>query len=199
MAEHPTLRTLTGLPPTPAPLAESALVMVDLQNTYTRGVMELDGVDAAVDEAATLLERARIAGIPIIHIQHDSGPGTPYDVREDIGAVIDRVAPRPDEPVIVKHFPNSFIETDLDQRLRTSMIHNLVLVGFMTHMCVNSTARGAFNLGYAPTVVAAATATRALPAVDGAEVPAAALQSASLAALADLFAIVVPDAATVPD
>ena len=52
----------------------------------------------------------------------------------------------------------------------------------MTHMCVNSTARGAFNLGYAPTVVAAATATRSLPGVGGA-VSAAALQAASLAAL----------------
>ncbi len=47
-------------------------------------------------------------------------------------------------------------------------------------------------------MVAAATATRALPAL-GAEVPAAAMQDASLAALADLFAVVVPDAATLPD
>ncbi|CAN5802598.1 hypothetical protein BH10ACT9_BH10ACT9_36580 [soil metagenome] len=68
----------------------------------------------------------------------------------------------------------------------------------MTHMCVNSTARGAFNLGFAPTVVAAATATRSLPGVDG-PVPAAALHSASLAAVADLFAIVVPTASSVPD
>ena len=54
-------------------------------------------------------------------------------------------------------------------------------------MCVNSTARGAFNLGYAPTVVAAATATRTLPGVGDSDVPAASMQSASLAAMADLF------------
>lgn len=69
----------------------------------------------------------------------------------------------------------------------------------MTHMCVNSTARGAFNLGYAPTVVAAATATRTLPGVDGASVPAQALHTASLAAVADLFAVVVPKASDIPD
>ena len=69
----------------------------------------------------------------------------------------------------------------------------------MTHMCVNSTARGAFNLGYAPSVVAAATATRSLPGVDGASVPAAALHAASLAGMADLFAVVVPDATAIPD
>ena len=74
---------------------------------------------------------------------------------------------------------------------------NLLLAGFMTHMCVNSTARGAFNLGYAPTIVASATATRSLPGLSG-EVSAYALQAASLAGVADLFAIVVPDVGDVP-
>lgn len=198
MTEHPTLRALAGLPQQPVGLAESALIMIDCQNTYTRGVMELDGVQAALDEAATLLERARIAGIPIIHIQHNDGPGSLYDIEGESGAIVDRVAPREGEAVVVKSYPNSFVQTDLDQRLKSVDATHLVLAGFMTHMCVNSTARGAFNLGYAPTVVAAATATRPLPAL-GAEVPAAAMQSASLAAMADLFAVVVPDAATLPD
>ena len=198
MTEHPTLRALAGLPQQPVGLAESTLIMIDCQNTYTRGVMELDGVQAALDEAATLLERARVAGIPIIHIQHNDGPGSLYDIEGESGAIVDRVAPREGEPVVVKSYPNSFVLTDLDQRLKSLDASHLVLAGFMTHMCVNSTARGAFNLGYAPTVVAAATATRPLPAL-GAEVPAAAMQSASLAAMADLFAVVVPDAATLPD
>ncbi|MDA4105696.1 hypothetical protein MHOL44478_00230 [Mycobacterium holsaticum DSM 44478] len=69
----------------------------------------------------------------------------------------------------------------------------------MTHMCVNSTARGAFNLGYAPSVVAAATATRSLPGPDGSTVPASAVHTASLAAVADMFAVVVPGASDIPD
>ena len=100
--------------------------------------------------------------------------------------------------MIVKGFPNSFIQTELDERLKAASAHNLVLAGFMTHMCVNSTARGAFNLGYAPTVVAGATATRPLPGPTGV-VSSDALQAASLAAIADLFGIVVPDAAAIPD
>lgn len=198
MTEHPTLRTISGLPAEPAALADSALVLIDCQNTYTRGVMELDGVQAALDEAEGLLDRARSAGIPVIHIQHDAGPGSPYDLATEIGAIVDRVAPRDDEPVVVKNFPNSFVGTELDELLKKQQSTNLVLAGFMTHMCVNSTARGAFNLGYAPTVVAAATATRPLPAV-GTEVPSASMQAASLAAMADLFAVVVPDTAAVPD
>ena len=161
---RPTLRELSSLPVEPVRLADSALVLIDCQNTYTQGVMELEGVQAALDETAALLDRARTAGIPVIHIQHDDGPGSLYDIGGDSGAIVDRVAPRGDEPVIVKQFPNSFVQTDLDERLKALGASNLVLAGFMTHMCVNSTARGAFNLGYAPTVVAAATATRTLAA-----------------------------------
>lgn len=198
MSDNPTLRTLSGLPTEAAALSESALIMIDCQNTYTQGVMALDGVQTALDEAAALLERARAAGRPVIHIQHDAGPGSPYDVTAENGAIVDRVAPRAGEPVVVKNFPNSFVGTELDDLLKAQGATSLVLAGFMTHMCVNSTARGAFNLGYAPTVVAAATATRDLPSVTGG-VSAADLQASSLAAVADLFAVVVADGAGVRD
>ncbi|MFW0793045.1 cysteine hydrolase family protein [Gordonia sp. CPCC 205515] len=198
MTEHPTLRALSGLPVEPAGLADSTLILIDCQNTYTQGVMELDGVQPALDEAALLLDRARTAGIPVIHIQHDAGEGSPYDLTAENGQIVDRVAPRDSEPVVVKNFPNSFVHTELDRLLKESETSNVVLAGFMTHMCVNSTARGAFNLGYAPTVVAAATATRPLPSL-GTQVASADMQAASLAAMADLFAVVVGDGAAVPD
>lgn len=191
-----TLRNIAGLPGTPAPLADSALVLIDCQNTYRQGIMTLSGVEAALDEAARLLAAARQLGIPIIHIQHDAGPGSPYDIRQPIGAIADKVAPVAGEPVIVKNYPNSFVGTDLEAQLKSTGRSNVVLAGFMTHMCVNSTARGAFNLGFAPTVVAAATATRDLPGTDGRVVTAGALQQASLAALADLFALVAPNTAS---
>jgi nicotinamidase-related amidase len=195
---NPTLRELESLPSAPAALADSTLVLIDCQHTYTQGVMELDGVAAALEEAAVLLDRARSAGIPIIHIQHSDGPGSLYDIEGESGAIVAQVAPRDGEPVVVKQYPNSFVETDLDERLKSLGATNLVLAGFMTHMCVNSTARGAFNLGYAPTVVAAATATRALPGVTGEPVPSKVMQTASLAAMADLFAVVVPRSSSIP-
>ena len=93
MSDLHTLRGLMGLPASPQPLSQSALIMIDLQNTYTEGVMELENVQPALDEAAQLLDRARSAGAKIIHIQHDAGEGTPYDVRAEIGA-IHRPSPR---------------------------------------------------------------------------------------------------------
>lgn len=197
MSKPATLRDIAGLPKAPARLDRSALVLVDCQNTYREGVMKLHEVEPALAEAARLLDAARRLGRPVFHIQHDAGPGSPYDIRSEIGALAAPVAPSAGEPVIVKNYPNAFVGTDLEQQLRAAGVESIVLAGFMTHMCINSTARGAFNLGFQPTVVAAATATRDLPAADGGTVSAAALQAASLAALADLFAVVVPATADV--
>lgn len=185
-----TLRDLTGLGHAPGSLHHAALIMIDCQNTYREGVMQLTGVEAALVEARRALDLAREIGRPVIHIQHDAGPGTPYDVSASIGQISDIVAPQAGELVITKNYPNSFVQTSLDEELKKLGIRQLVLAGFMTHMCINSTARGAFNLGYSPTVIASATATRDLPLAGGSEVSAAALQAASLAALGDLFAVV---------
>ncbi|QID16279.1 cysteine hydrolase [Nitrogeniibacter mangrovi] len=194
MTKPTTLRNVAGLPDTPPRLADCALVMVDCQQTYREGIMQLDGVEPALNAAAALLGRAREAGCPIFHIQHDAGPGSPYDIRARIGAIAEPVAPVTGEAVITKHLPNAFVGTDLERQIAATGRTDVIVVGFMTHMCINSTARGAFNLGLQPVVVANATATRDLPGADGHVVPAAALQQASLAALGDLFARVLPSA-----
>jgi len=190
MSSNVTLRGLLGLGDAPAGLPDSALVMIDCQNTYRRGVMQLQGAEDAIAEAARMLARARAAGIPVFHIMHDAGQGSPYDITAEIGQISDEVAPIAGEPVIVKHYPSSFFETDLADQLGKTGRHDVVLTGFMTHMCVNSTARDAFNLGYRPTVVASATATRDLPVPGGTPVRATTLQAATLAGIADLFAVV---------
>ena len=192
MSSPTTLRAVSGLSNDPPSLKGSVLIMIDLQNTYREGLMTLAGVEEAIVEARTLLRRARDAGTPVYHVQHDAGAGSPYDVEDRIGAITGDVAPRDGEPVIVKKYPSAFVGTNLEEQLRSAGINSLILSGFMTHMCVNSTARSAFNLGFQPTVVASTTATRDLPAVDGSIIPAHAVQAASLAALADLFAVVVP-------
>ncbi|MHC2108258.1 cysteine hydrolase family protein [Methylobacterium sp. CM6246] len=193
MSDLKTLRGLSGLSPEPASLKRAALVLIDIQNTYREGVMRLSGVEPAVAEAAILLKRARESGVPVFHIQHNAGPGSPYDITAEIGQISQEVAPQDGEAVITKAFPSSFVGTDLEDRLKRAGATDLILAGFMTHMCVNSTARSAFNLGFHPTVVASATATRDLPAPDGSVVPAAQLQAASLAGLGDLFAVIARD------
>lgn len=193
MAASTTLRELTGMGYTPTTVGQSALILIDCQNTYREGVMQLDGVEPALIECQSLLQRFRDAGRPVIHIQHNAGEGTPYDVTAPIGAIADVVAPAAGEPVIVKAYPSSFEKTNLNDLLKGYGVTDLTLAGFMTHVCVNSTARAAFNHGYKPTVVASATATRSLPNPTGGVVEARDLHNASLAALHDIFAVVVPD------
>lgn len=113
MTTSATLRTLSGIVDSPAALATSTVVLIDFQNTYTRGEMELEGWDAALDAAADLLAKARRAGATVIHVQHDGGVGSAYDIRDDIGAIHERVAPKDDEAVVVKTAPNSFVGTEL--------------------------------------------------------------------------------------
>lgn len=193
-----TLRELLGLGLAAAPLKDSALIMIDCQNTYRQGVMQLTGVEAALKEAQKLLQRARELKVPVIHIRHDAGVGTPYDVTAEIGQICDEVAPVAGESVITKHYPNSFIATDLDQQLKALNIKNIVLAGFMTHMCINSTAHGGFNLGYNVAVVASATATRPLIAANGKVLSAQEVHDGAIASTRDLYAAVVDNVDALP-
>ena len=199
MSQPFSLRQLRGAPATSTPLRDSILILIDCQNTYTDGLLKLDGIDAALNNASALLQRARAVGATIIHIAHDAGPGSPFDVRAHSGAIADAVAPAGSEPTIVKTHPNAFWETGLQEQIEETGKKNLILIGFMTHMCVNSTARAAYNLGYQVSVPADATATRALPDPRGGDIPAATVQAVSLAAIADVFATVVPGVSDVPD
>ncbi|MET9429672.1 cysteine hydrolase family protein [Streptomyces sp. NPDC003036] len=191
MPTSTTLRDVIGLNNELPKLADATLIMIDFQNTYRTGVMALEGAEEALAAGARLLTAARAQGTRVVHVVNDGGEGTPYDIRAEIGAISPEAAPVEGEPVVVKRFPNAFHETELEKTLRDlGAGPELVLAGFMTHMCVTFTAQGAFNLGYRPTVVAEATATRSLPAPDGADLPAEALHNAALTTIGDLFGLI---------
>ncbi|MFJ6016318.1 isochorismatase family protein [Streptomyces sp. NPDC092952] len=185
-----TLRELTGLDETPAKLAESTLILVDYQNTYTSGELELQGWQDALGAAAELLARAREVGAEVIHVVHDGGEGSLYDVEAWSGGIHPDVAPAEGERVVRKKAPDSFVGTDLGDHVDAAGHQDVVVIGFMTHMCVTFTAQGAFLRGNRPTVVANACASRALSALD-AELGADQVHSSGLAVIRDLYGVVV--------
>ncbi|MER7584112.1 isochorismatase family protein [Kitasatospora sp. NPDC097691] len=185
-----TLRALNGLDEKPASLADATVIMVDYQNTYVRGVMELAGWQQALDAAADLLARARAAGATVIHVINDGGEGTPYDIRAEIGQIHPSVAPAEGERVVVKQVPDAFVGTDLGELVDAAGHQDVVVAGFMTHMCVTFTTAGAFLRGNRPTVVAAAGATRPLQSA-GTELTAAQVHRGALATIGDLYGVVV--------
>ncbi|MFF8309942.1 isochorismatase family protein [Streptomyces lydicus] len=191
-----TLRELNGLDRTPASLADATLILIDYQNTYTTGVLELTGWESALDAAAALLARARKAGTKVIHVMNDGGTGSPYDIRTEIGRIHPRVAPVEGEPVVVKTAaPNAFVGTDLGEHLDAAGHKNVIIAGFMTNMCVTFTAEGAFLRGNQPTVVADACATRPLQ-TEVSDVSAEQLHHSALATIADLYGVVVASEAS---
>jgi nicotinamidase-related amidase len=194
-----TLLSLAGADPVPAPVSEAALVLIDCQMEYVDGALPLTGVDAALEEVARLLNRFRSAGAPVVHVVHRGNPGGLFDPEGPSGQVAARAAARDGETVVEKTLPNSFAGTTLDATLRGLDRQKLIVAGFMTHMCVSSTVRAGLDLGYASTVAANAAATRDLPQTGGGVIDATTLHNASLAALADRFACIVPGAADLPD
>ena len=95
--------------------------------------------------------------------------------------------PLPGETIIKKHFPNSFRDTDLQTHLRSKDIKDLVICGMMSHMCIDTTTRAAFDLGYACTVAHDACATRNMT-FNGIDIPAQHVHGAYMAALGAVFA-----------
>ena len=194
-----TLLQLAGATPAPARIAESVLLLIDIQNEYFDGPLRLAGVEAAAETAAGLLARARAAGAPVIHVRHRGRPGGAFDPEAPRGQIHASVAPLPGETVVEKGLPNGFAGTTLAEVLDGLAGRPLIVAGFMTHMCVSATVRAALDRGLSSTVAADATATRALPdPLGGPDVSADQLHRAALAAIADRFATVVR-AADIPD
>jgi nicotinamidase-related amidase len=167
-----------------------ALILIDIQNDYfPGGRMELVRSLEAAGAAERLLARFRKASWPVYHIQHISThptatfflPGTP-GVNIHPG-----VSPFPNESVITKHYPNSFRETSLLERLKADGIDQLLISGMMTSMCVDATVRAAFDLGFSCTVAADACATKNLT-FDGETISARNVHGAFLSALGSVYA-----------
>jgi nicotinamidase-related amidase len=167
-----------------------ALILIDIQNDYfPGGRMELVNSMEAAGAAARLLACFRKASWPVYHIQHISAHSTAtFFLPGTSGVDIHPgVLPLPNESVITKHYPNSFRETDLLERLKADGIDQLLVCGMMTSMCVDATVRAAFDLGVSCTVAADACATRDLT-FDGETIPARHVHGAFLAALGAVYA-----------
>jgi nicotinamidase-related amidase len=184
-----TLLGMAGADLTPPKLSNAVLIVIDAQNEYVDGKLPLPGVKPALANIARLLEKARADGGRIVHVQHRGRAGGAFDPATRAFAIADEAAPRVGETVVEKPLPNAFAGTTLNETLASMGTKRLVLAGFMTHMCVSSTARAALDLGYQTTIAADACATRDLPSGAG-DIPAADLHRAELAALADRFSIV---------
>jgi nicotinamidase-related amidase len=164
---------------------KTALLLIDIQKDYfPDGRHELVEPLAAAKKAYSILQCFREHGGHHVHIQHiSSEPDATFFISGDRGTDIhDAVAHFEGEPIVYKHHPNAFLETDLLELLKGWGVERLVITGMMTHMCVDATTRAAADLGFQVLVAGDACATRDLT-YDDAVIPAAQVHMAFLAAL----------------
>lgn len=167
-------------------MKQRGLIVVDLQNEYLpTGKLPLSGIEAAAANVARVIADARTKRIPVFHIRHESANGeVPVFVPGTNGVEIQpAVAPIGDEPVIVKNHINAFRQTDLKQQLDAGGVEEVVVVGAMSHMCIDAVVRAAADMGYPVTVLHDACATLDL-AFGDVSVPAAHVHAAMMAAFA---------------
>ncbi len=167
-----------------------ALLLIDLQNDYfPGGRLELVGIEPAASRVQTVLLAFRKSGLPIFHVQHVAlGQDATFFLPDTTGVEIHTtLQPLPKEPVVKKHFPNSFRKTALLEVLCRAGIEDLVICGAMSHMCIDATTRAAFDYGLRCQVIHDACATRNLT-FEGLEVPAAQVHGAFMAALRARYA-----------
>lgn len=173
-------------------MKKRGVIVIDLQNEYLpTGKLPLSGIEAASANAARVIADARSKGFPVVHVRHEfASSEAPVFVPGTSGVEIQpTVAPAGDEPVIVKNHINAFRDTDLQQQLEARGVEEVVVVGAMSHMCVDAGVRAAADMGYAVTVLHDACATLDLE-FGGVTVPAAQVHATMMAAFAFGYATV---------
>jgi len=168
-----------------------ALLVIDLQKDYfPGGKMELVGIVEAAGEANRRIKEAREEGAEVIFVRHIAAETAPFFARGSVGSELwEGLDRRPDDPVILKHHPNSFLDTELGPLLKRLGAKRIGICGAMSHMCIDSTTRAASDLGYEVELFSAACATRDLE-FEGVKIPASQVHGAFMAALGDGFATI---------
>ena len=164
---------------------KTALLIIDIQKDYFPGGKHpLVNPWEAAKKAYMLLQCFREHGGHHVHLQHISKkPDAAYFIPGDRGTDIhDSAAHFEGEPIVYKHEKNAFLNTELLELLKSWEIERVVICGMMTHLCVDATARAAYDLGFQVIVAEDACATRDLKYGDT-TIPADLVQKSFLAAL----------------
>lgn len=171
-----------------------ALLIIDVQNDYFQnGKCELYQPEIALQAIKRLLKYFRERKLQIYYIQHISPENAAFFVPKTEGVNIhEDIKPLDTEKVIKKHYPNSFLETELQAELKKASVKELVVCGMMTHMCVDTTVRAAKGLGYQVTLISNACAAKSLE-WNGKELPADIVQNVFMASMDKKFANVMTD------
>lgn len=187
----------------------TALVVIDVQKEYFKegGPAYIPAARSILPNILTLIDEARRAGALVVYIQHvnradgsDIGRmndfSDPDDARSFVEGtpeveLIDELSPRKGEPVVQKRRYSSFWNTDLESVLRTRDVNTVIICGYMTSFCSETTARDAHGRDYQVLFVSDANEGPDLEGSDGEPVSHEQVLESTTTALANGFAEIV--------
>jgi nicotinamidase-related amidase len=138
-----------------------ALLVIDVQNEYFNGKLPITYPENSFQNIIRAMDSANKTGIPIILIQH-TNPGedaVTFKKGTDECDIHDEISKRDHQIIIEKNLPGSFTGTELESCLRKNSVDTLVICGYMSQMCCDTTARQAMHLGFEVEFLSDATGT----------------------------------------
>ncbi|MFG0263350.1 MAG: cysteine hydrolase family protein [Novipirellula sp. JB048] len=138
-----------------------ALLVIDVQQEYFSGALPVTYPAGHLDRILRVMDEAKQAGVPTAVIRHhQADPQSPlFQLNSDAWQLLPEVEQRHRDILIDKQFPGSFTDTELDAWLKRVEADTVVIAGYMTQMCCDTTARQAFHRGYKVEFLSDATGT----------------------------------------
>ena len=166
---------------------KEALILIDIQNIYfAEGDYKLHEPEKAVEKAAQILSKFRSENGPIIHVRHmfNVAQNDKGDYLLDFN---EAVKPKGGEIIVSKNYPNAFLKTNLYEEIKNVNEDSLVIIGMMSHMCIDTTVREAQNYDYKVTVIHDTCTTKDLE-WNGEKIKASTVHKSIMASLNGMFA-----------
>lgn len=139
--------------------SNTAFLIIDVQMIMFTKEYPVYMSDVVLARISDLLRKARLSNAPVFYIQHTQNEDMPMAMGKPLWQLHPDLMPCEGETKIMKYTPDCFLETGLDEKLRSLGIKNLVITGMQTEICVDTTCRRAFSLGYNVTLVSDAHST----------------------------------------
>jgi nicotinamidase-related amidase len=141
-----------------------ALLVIDVQNEYFQGKLPITHPAGSLENILAAMDAAHAHGVPSVVIQHTATqPDSPVFVKGSTGWGLHlEVFTRPRSLYVEKNLPGSFTGTELESWLFAQGVDTVVICGYMTQMCCDTTARQAMHLGFNVEFLANATGTLAV-------------------------------------
>ncbi|HSW05951.1 cysteine hydrolase family protein [Aquabacterium sp.] len=140
----------------------TALLVIDVQAALFEGERRPGDASAVIARINSLAERARSAQVPVIYVQHER-EDTPLAEGSPGWALARELQPATLDVRLRKTTPDAFLHTRLEPLLQEHDIQHLVICGYASEFCVDTTTRRAAALGYTVTLAADAHTTHDKP------------------------------------